>query len=173
MNQTLPRGKQGESDALQEVTNNVIDFDTAREKRLIVEPDLIRPFTPFRLRSDGMSPAARPPGRSAIVKLQERGSMTPVTAARGEVWRVGPDRRGYHRHDHRLCMGRSASRHTHDPKARATRSSLGDAGGDLRRSIHGTTEPTERNYQEFETCLILTIALTCVTSEGGLGQNAR
>jgi hypothetical protein len=23
----------------------------------------------------------------------------------GEVWRVGPDRWGHHRHDHRLCMG--------------------------------------------------------------------
>ena len=31
--------------------------------------------------------------------------MTPVTGSEGEVWRVGADLWGHHRHDHRLCLG--------------------------------------------------------------------
>ena len=39
---------EGETRGIQypaEIKNNVIDFNAAREKRLIVKPDLIRPFT--------------------------------------------------------------------------------------------------------------------------------
>src|SRR6266516_4355573 len=60
--------------------------------------------------------------------------------SKGEVWRVGPDRWGHHRHDHRLWMGR-VDHHAHDQKA-GRRGGLGGAGGDLRRAIHATTEPT-------------------------------
>ena len=42
---------EGETRGIQypaEIKNNVIDFNAAREKRLIVKPDLIRPFIPRR-----------------------------------------------------------------------------------------------------------------------------
>jgi hypothetical protein len=51
----------------------------------------------------------------------------------GEVWRVGPDRWGHHRHDHRLCMG-GVDHLGHDQKD-GRRGGLGGAGGDLRRPI--------------------------------------
>src|SRR6266705_2927290 len=58
----------------------------------------------------------------------------------GEVWRVGPDLWGRHRHDRRLCMG-WLDHQWHDQKD-GRRGGLGGSGGDLCRPIYEGPEPS-------------------------------
>ena len=56
-----------------------------------------------------------------------------------QVWNLGPDLWGRHRHDRRLCVG--WLQYLQDEPNEDPERGGGESGGDLRRPIHEGTKP--------------------------------